>query len=47
MNGSMFDGLFDAVKLAFGLLVPLALLGLWKIAEIVIWLFQHVSITFS
>lgn len=35
----------DTLALAFILLCIFVPLGLWKLVEIIIWLFQHVSIS--
>lgn len=40
------DGIFRPLfTLLFFVAVPLAILGLWKLIEVIIWLFQHVSIS--
>lgn len=41
--GKVLDGLLLGLKFT----IPLALLGIWKLVEIIIWIFKHVSITFS
>jgi len=40
----MFEGLGDMIKLMGYLLVVFLPLGVWKLVEIIIWLFEHVSI---
>lgn len=44
MDGHMFDGLFAAIKLGAWVLAFAVPLGLWKLVEIVVWLFGHVTI---
>jgi hypothetical protein len=42
MDGKMFEGLgtFIVLLMVFGVF------GIWKLIEIIIWLFTHVSISF-
>jgi len=42
MNGKMLEGLgtFIVLLMVFGVF------GIWKLIEIIIWLFTHVSISF-
>jgi len=42
MNGNIFEGIgtFIVLLMVFGVF------GLWKLIEIIIWLFTHVSISF-
>jgi hypothetical protein len=40
--GEAIGGLFKAMAWAILLLIPLSLLGLWKLVEIVVWFWQHV-----
>lgn len=44
----MVDGIGNAiegmVKLIY-LLIPLSILGVWKLIEIIIWAFQNISIS--
>lgn len=42
-----FRGVGEAIALGFILLCIFVPLGLWKLVEIIIWLFKHVSITIS
>ena len=42
MNGADFG--FGALEKAFVILCALAPFGAWKVVEIVIWLFQNVTI---
>lgn len=45
MDGSGFVDLFNAWLWAGIALLILAPFGIWKIVEIVVWLFQHVEIS--
>jgi len=40
----MFDGIGQAMAVLFWTCIVSVPLGLWKLVEIVIWLFNHVSI---
>ena len=40
-----FRGVSDAIALLFILCCIFVPLGLWKLVEIIIWLFKHVSIS--
>lgn len=40
----MYDLFEDFFKIFF-IAIPLAILGIWKLIEIIIFFFQHVSIT--
>jgi len=40
-----FRGVGEAIATGFILLCIFVPLGLWKLVEIIIWLFKHVSIT--
>jgi len=40
-----FRGVGEAIAFGFILLCIFVPLGLWKLVEIIIWLFQHVRIT--
>lgn len=44
MGPGMFDGLDVLLKTAFWTLVIAVPLALWKVGELVWWLFHHVSI---
>lgn len=41
-NSSDFDFFMNLISIMLLIFVPL---GLWKLIEIIIWLFNHVSIT--
>ena len=43
MDGNMFNGLFAAIQLGAWVLLFSVPLGIWKLVEIVIWLFGHVT----
>jgi hypothetical protein len=42
MDGKMFEGLGTLIVL----LMVFGVFGIWKLIEIIIWLFTHVSISF-
>jgi len=51
MDGSYYSRIFDgiagmvrAMAIALIIFVPL---GIWKLVEILIWLFKHVSVSFG
>lgn len=44
MDGSSFGRGFDILEYLFYISLLLWPLGIWKLIEIVIWLFQHVRI---
>lgn len=44
MTGSMFDGLSELMLVFCILALVLTPLGLWKLAEIIIWLANHIRI---
>lgn len=44
MLGDVFKGVEEAIAAGFILLCIFVPLGLWKLVDIVIWLFQHVKI---
>lgn len=45
MYGSGIESLFTTGTFVF--LIVVSALGLWKIIDIIIWLFQHISISWS
>lgn len=45
MFGNMFDGLVTALAWACWIGIPLSILGVWKLVEIIIWLFKHVDVS--
>lgn len=42
----MFSGIDAALKAMFFTLCISVPLGIWKLVEIIIWLFQHINISF-
>lgn len=44
MNSSAFNGYGNWVVISYWFLFSLMPLGLWKLVEIIIWLYQHVEI---
>lgn len=44
MDGSAYEKMYGGLVTIFLVLAVLAPLGVWKVIEIVIWLFRHVSI---
>jgi len=47
MDGSIFRGFEVIYKLFVVLLVVFVPLGLWKMVDIIIWLFKHLSVSFQ
>ena len=45
MDGSMFDGVGQAITVMMLMLLVSVPLGIWKAVEIIIWLFRNVSIS--
>jgi len=39
----MYEGFGTLVKL-FLFAIPFSILGVWKLVEVIIWLFQHINI---
>lgn len=44
MDGSAFRGLSEAIAFGFILLIVSVPLALWKLVDIVIWIYNNVSI---
>jgi len=42
---SIGEILESAFKFSMYVLLPLAILGLWKVAEIIVWIFSYVEVT--
>ena len=40
----MFGDELKAFFTMFFVMIPLAILGIWKLIEIIIWIFQHIHI---
>ena len=47
MDGSAFRGIWEGLVIGFIILAVLAPLGVWKLIEIIIWIYKHVSISIS
>jgi len=43
--GEVVDGAFRGLKLLAIVAIPLVILGLWKLVEIIMWVFSHVNIS--
>jgi hypothetical protein len=44
MNGGSYSRMFDGLATSFLVLACLAVLGLWKLVEIVVWAFRHLRV---
>lgn len=46
-NFEMIGNAIDGLVILFFIQIPLSILGIWKLIEIIIYLFQNVHITFG
>lgn len=47
MFGDLGDAIVGALRLMFWLLVAAIPLAIWKLVDIAIWLFSHVSVSWA
>ena len=41
----MFGDAFKAFFVMFFVMIPISVLGIWKIVDIIVWLFTNISVT--